>query len=193
MTAGLTVFIVVIVLDVVGLMVDATRDAWGIRTITSYAREYPWVGSSLLSLQAVDVHFGSGELTVVGLLLSSIIGALTMIFKLLMASKDQQLTDIKAERDNYKSVANDAVRLMGEAVNRQREATGLPRIAAMAPVQPEHQSPTTEAEETTAHQATLRAAVTAAALFMGVPGRSDPPDRNNRGQKPCDEKEAKQP
>ncbi len=124
----------------------------------------------------MEIHFGGSELTVVGALLTGVIGALVAIFKLLMAAKDQQIADIKTSADNFKSVAADAVRMMQEEQARRRRAEGKPHVDPLAPVEPEHQSPVTEAEEATAHLATLRAAVTAAALELGVPPRSSPPD-----------------
>jgi hypothetical protein len=127
-------------------------------------------------VQQVDVHFGTGEIAVITTLLGAVVAALSIIFKLLMAAKDAALVDCKAERDNYRSVANDAVRIMQAAMAKQREAQGEPPIKVIAPVLPEHQSPVTPAEQETAHQATLRAAVTAAALELGVPARSRKPD-----------------
>ncbi len=123
----------------------------------------------------MEVKLGGGEITVIGILLGSVVTALVAVFKLLMSARDSQLADRTAERDNYRSVAADAVRMMEAAVTKQRAAEGLPPIKPLAAVLPEHQSPVSEAEETTAHQATLRAAVTAAGLELGVPSRSDPP------------------
>lgn len=136
----------------------------------------------------MNVNFGLGELAVIGTLLTAVVGALTVIFKLLMAAKDAALADAKATGENYKSVANDAVRIMQAALIKQKEAEGQVGIRQLAPVQPEHQSPVTEVELTTANQATLRAAVTAAALELGLPPRSNPPDIVTEDNRPESEK-----
>ena len=120
----------------------------------------------------MDVHFGTAELAVVTALLGAVATALTVIFKLLMAAKDQALIDCKAERDNYKSVAIDANRVLQVSLEKLRASEGTAPVHPLAPVKPEHQSPVTPREATTADQATLRAAVTAAALELGVPGRT---------------------
>lgn len=136
----------------------------------------------------MDVHFGGGELTVIGTLLVAVTGALTVIFKLLIAAKDSALADAKATAENYKSVANDAVRIMQAALVKQKEAEGQVGVRQLAPVQPEHQSPVTPAEAVTAHQATLRAAVTAGALQLGVPPRSEPANTRPEDTRPESER-----
>lgn len=136
----------------------------------------------------MDVHFGAGELAVISTMLLAVTGALTAIFKLLMAAKDTALADAKATAENYKSVANDAVRIMQAALVKQKEAEGKIGVKQLAPVLPEHQSPVTEAELATANQATLRAAVTAAALELGLPPRSTPPDVLPEDTRPDSEK-----
>lgn len=92
-----------------------------------------------------------------------------------LRAKDAEIEEQRAKAKDSASVAADAVRVMQVAVDRKREAEGLPAVKPMADVKPEHQSPVTEAQAATAQQATLRAAVTAAALELGVAGRAKPP------------------
>jgi hypothetical protein len=131
---------------------------------------------------AVDVRFGGNEIAIIGVLLSAVIGALITIFKLLLVAKDAAMADVKAERENYKKAADDAVRMMEGYAAALRQAKGEPPVAPLAAVRPEHQSPVTERELTTAHQATLRAAVTAAALELGLPPRGDASDHDKAAE-----------
>lgn len=136
------------------------------------------------------VEFSAEALVVIGTLLSAVVGALVFIFKLLMASKDAQhadkelqLSSMKAERDDYRKMAAAAIHDTEQAVIRWREVSQQsPGVPKLAPVVPEHNSPSTEAQRDAARFATLQAARVAAQLQMQEMGAADgvpyvpPPD-----------------
>lgn len=107
--------------------------------------------------------------------LSVLLAPLVALLLARLKTKDAEIKDEKAKSQDLASVATDAVRVMQVAVDKKREAEGLPPVKPVADVKPEHHSPVTEAQQATADQATLRAAVTAAALELGVPARENPP------------------
>lgn len=54
-TVAITVFIVVVLFNVCGLTADALLTLYKFRTITSYVRDYWWMGVPIVALQVVGV------------------------------------------------------------------------------------------------------------------------------------------
>jgi hypothetical protein len=118
-----------------------------------------------------DVTFSGTALLIIGGLLTTLTGVIATLFRMLMSSKDAQLVSMTSERDSYKEIADDAVGTLEARVNMEREHRGEAPFKAIAPVIPEHNSPTTQKQVNTAHLATLRARFTAATMALGFPPR----------------------
>ncbi len=114
-----------------------------------------------------DLVFSTEAEVVVGGLLLSLSGAIGVIFKLYVASKDRHLAGVEIERDSYRNMANEAVTNLETAVEKFL-ADDIKRVPRLAPVVPEHQSPTTPQARVIADIATLRARAVAAALALGL-------------------------
>lgn len=129
------------------------------------------------------VHFSGTELiTFATPITLMFLGAVGTIFKLLMSAKDKAFADMVTAKDlrfsemqanyeTYKTLAADARKIMDIAVTTKLAQDGKPTPEPIARVVPEHRSPVTEAQAIAADQATLRAAITAAALALGEPAR----------------------
>ena len=85
--------------------------------------------------------------------------------------RDQDLQDLRGERNSWRSIANTAVENIEKAVNRLRSAEGKGDFEAVAPVVPEHSSAVTELQQETADVATLRARLVAATAAFGLEPR----------------------
>ncbi len=64
-----------------------------------------------------DVHLSGAAVIVISALLASLSGVVTFLFKLLLKSKDDQYADIRIERDNYRSLATEAINLLEHNVH----------------------------------------------------------------------------
>jgi hypothetical protein len=72
-----------------------------------------------------DVHLSGAAILVIGTLLGSLAAVVSMLFKLLLKSKDDQYTDIKVERDNYRQMATEAINLLEEVTSQSRRTVPI--------------------------------------------------------------------
>jgi len=117
-----------------------------------------------------DITFSTETTVAVSGLLAALTGAIGLLFKLLIASKDRHIAATEAERDGYKVMADDAVNNLEKAVDRFVNDETL-RVVKVVPVVPEHSSVPSPMSKVLADQATLRARITAAVLALGFPAR----------------------
>lgn len=61
-----------------------------------------------------DVHLSGAAILVIGTLLTTLCTVVSFLFKLLLKAKDDQYADIKMERDNYRTMATEAINLLEE-------------------------------------------------------------------------------
>lgn len=99
---------------------------------------------------------------------AAVIAAKDAAFLTVIATKDQAQIDLKADRDNYRRMATQAILAMEAKVNSERERQGMPAFDPLAAVRPEHNSPPSEQQRQDAEFAEMRARVTAAALELQV-------------------------
>lgn len=122
------------------------------------------------------------SIVAVGAVLSATTGALVVIFRLLMTAKDTRIQQLEAEVLSYKEIAKEAVGGMEAVADRHAKALGKQRVAPLAPVVPEHSSPTTMAQQAIAELQTTRARLVAATLELGLPARTaSPMERQTKG------------
>jgi len=97
-------------------------------------------------------------------------GAIGIIFRLLMAAKDEQIKEMREQRDSFHKAAERAVAtLEGEAERRQVQRGEVP-IPKIAPQISEHNSPASERQKNAAIFGTLNARLVAAQLALeGTP------------------------
>ena len=72
-----------------------------------------------------DVHLSGAAILVIGTLLGSLAAVVSMLFKLLLKSKDDQYADIKIERDNYRQMATEAINLLEEVTSQSRRTIAV--------------------------------------------------------------------
>jgi hypothetical protein len=80
---------------------------------------------------------------------------------------DQTLKNMTDERNSYKELAHEATKNLELAA----AASGSPLPAPVAPVIPEHSSPSSQRQRDTAELQTMRARLVAATLHLGLPPR----------------------
>jgi hypothetical protein len=107
-------------------------------------------------------------------------GALVVIFRLLIASKDKEIKMVEDQRDSYKGIAQESVDRLKGAATQHQVLRGITPLPALAPVVPEQHSPVTPVQRETANMQTLRSELTAAALALGQAPRVLTPE----GDKP---------
>ncbi len=122
-----------------------------------------------------DVIVSGAALAVIVPLVISLAGVVSLLFKLLLLAKDDRMKDIKSERDSYKEIAEEAVAKMEKVANERLKLAGQPHFTPLAPVVPEHNSPTTEAQQEAADLQTMRARLVASDLILGFPARKAAP------------------
>lgn len=126
-----------------------------------------------------DVTFSTEGIVVISTLLGAVTAALGFIFRLLITNYEKAATraevdharerdSLKTERDNWRQVGEEAVDNL-QIVARKKGA--LTRVAPLAAVVAEHNSPATEEQLQTAALATTRAALVAATLALELPPR----------------------
>lgn len=113
-----------------------------------------------------DVTLSTEAIVMIGALLSALTVTVSVLFKMLIATKDAQLQDEKIQRRAYQDVAEEAVNILDERVTTHLRETGQPVVASIAPVIPEHSSPATIQQVKTAEFATLRARLVANKLAL---------------------------
>ncbi len=116
-----------------------------------------------------DVSFTGESIVVVTALVVALVGAIGMLFKLLMAAKDQQLKDMTNQRNSYRDIATEAVAILDAVAARESIRTGTERLPGIAPVLPEHSSPSSILQRDVASLQTLRARLVALHLELGMP------------------------
>lgn len=112
------------------------------------------------------IEFSESGIAIIGALLLALSGAIVAIFKLLMLAKDSQVTDMKEQRDAFKKGYERSIELLEVEAQKQELARGGIPIPKLAPVKPEHNSPTTEKQQMSADLSTLKAREVAAKLML---------------------------
>lgn len=115
-----------------------------------------------------DVTFSTEGIVLITGLLATLVGAVSVIFKLLIASKDAQIASAVSDRNSYKGMYDDAMVALEIGINSKRRAEGKPPIQMLPPVVPEHNSEPTAVQQTTAVIATDRARLTAMVADLGL-------------------------
>jgi hypothetical protein len=81
---------------------------------------------------------------------------------------ERRADDATADQASYRQIAEEAVANLETMTNATRAAEGQPSLTVLAPVVPEHQSPTTPRQQAAADVATMRARLVAASLGLGI-------------------------
>jgi len=115
-----------------------------------------------------DVVFSTEAMGVVGVLLAALAGTVGYLFKHIAGSNLREIRALTAERESYKGIARDALKHLESVINRDLASRGSPPFVAIAPVIPEHQSPSTPDQQERAMMATLRARLVAAEKNLGI-------------------------
>lgn len=143
-------------------------------------------GSLTFMCILADVSFSTEALTIIGTMGAGMIAAITMLFKLLMASKDKALVDMTSARDSFKEIADESVTSVESIVNRMRAEKGEEEFKPMKAIVPEHASPIKQSQQDTADLQTMRARLVAATLNLHLPAREA-----SRPATPTEEKQLK--
>lgn len=117
-----------------------------------------------------DIAFTTEGGVVIGGLLTALASAVAVLFKLVISGKDQQIKDAQSERDSYKEISLEAVDRIEKVAHKEKIT-----VPYVAPVVPEHSSPTTSKQQDSANLQTLRARLVAATLQLGQPPREASP------------------
>jgi hypothetical protein len=115
-----------------------------------------------------DIIFSTEALGVVGTLVAALSGVISYLFHHISKSNSREIRALTSERESYKGIARDALKHLESLINRDLAAKGAPPLILIAPVIPEHQSPSTPDQQEVAQLATLRARLVAAQLSLGV-------------------------
>ena len=115
-------------------------------------------------MMLADLTVNTETMAVISLVVGGLTGVIGMLFRLYVAQ-------VKEERDTWKKLADGAVSNLEYAANVQRKKAGMSPLTELAPVVPEHSSPTSKRQEETAEMATMRARLTAAVLSLGLEPR----------------------
>ncbi len=130
-----------------------------------------------------DITISGSAVVALGALMTALAATVTMLFKLLMVSKDAQygeaiksrdgrILELSHERDSFRSIADEAMHAAEVAANKLRIEHGQEPLPKIAAVVPEHRSPTTPSQEDAAALATLRARAVVVAMEVGLPPRT---------------------
>ncbi len=112
-------------------------------------------------------------------------GVIAILFKLLIASKDKEITSITMQwtkdvaeltslKKSYQSIAEEAMKSALDTTNYFRAKEGKEPLQMLVPVIPESHSASTAIQRETAHIQTLRAAVAQMKLAGGQPPKEEP-------------------
>jgi hypothetical protein len=80
---------------------------------------------------------------------------------------------LEGERDSFKNIADESLKALGVAVNTVREQKGQPPVKNLAPVVPEHASPTTPEQHMQAELETMKAKLLVMQHALGLTAESD--------------------
>ncbi len=112
------------------------------------------------------MSFSAEGVVVISALLACLAGAITKLFMLLLAAKDESMARIISTRESWRHMAEVATTALEEIARLKRIELNQPVVVPLAPVNPEHSSPPTEEQIEAAEIATLRARLTAAILAI---------------------------
>lgn len=136
-----------------------------------------------------DVMFTTEGLVIIGALLTALVGAIGILWKvlqdnhtarladkdanfaLLLADKEKQLALQTQETNSWKQIGAEAVVNLRKAANAKRAAAGEAAMEVLVPVVEEHSSPATPQQIATAELQTVRAALVAVTKDLGLPAR----------------------
>lgn len=93
--------------------------------------------------------------------------AVGFLLKNWIKEKEERLLEMKTQRDDYKRVAGSTVEAYEQLILRQLSKRGIAAAELVAPVVPEHHSPTTEKQQEQAEFATIQARRVAADVALG--------------------------
>jgi hypothetical protein len=145
----------------------------GVLTLVARAVLLQWERRTSSSEESMffadDVSFSVAGIAIITTLLGAVAGALVIIFRLLMAAKDQQIADIKEQRESYKKVAERTVATLEQVSNQKVIDGGGVPIPKIAPIVPESNSPTTPSQQFSADLETLKARQLVASLVLLPP------------------------
>lgn len=141
-----------------------------------------------------DIQISQGALLIIGTIVASLVGAISLLFKSLISAKDAQnkqtldtmtLTndrllkekdqfydELKKERDALRAMTLTAIADLEMAANVERRKRGLDPLEKVPPVAPQHNSEPTREQIVAAEIATLRIRLTTATLALGLPVRT---------------------
>lgn len=125
-----------------------------------------------------EVTFSTEGIVVIGTLLTALAGAVAVLFKMLTANRDAEIVALKANAASWEEMAKELGINIEKAVNRKRAAEGLAPFEVIKPIVPEHSSPVTMQQQSTADIGTMRARLVAAAKELNLPQRPVPPPAN---------------
>lgn len=118
-----------------------------------------------------DVLFSTEGIVVISTLMAGMAGTVVYVHRLLMENQAARIKAVETERDNWKALGLEAASVTLTAANNARIKEGRPPLKVLADVVPEHNSPVTPEQFRTAELATVRAAVVAATLDLGIDPR----------------------
>jgi hypothetical protein len=130
-----------------------------------------------------DIRFTQSAVVIISMMLTALVGTITVLFRVLMQAKDAQTelllknnealnAELKKQNDMFKSMAVVAIANLEAAANIARQKAGQPPIERIAAVIPESNSPPSQEQIDEAERVTLRARLTAATMALNLPARA---------------------
>lgn len=115
-----------------------------------------------------DVTFSDAAIGIITALLVALSGAIAVLFRMVIANYDSQLTYWRSKELNWQEMTERAVSGMENEVNRKRVIAGKQPFPVLAAVLPEHSSPVTQAQKHAADLETMKARLVAAELSLDI-------------------------
>lgn len=91
----------------------------------------------------------------------------------LITTNAQAVQSVKEDRDSWKQMANEGIENLEKAAGRYQKGSKLKKVAPLRPVVPEHSSPPTITQVSTAEIQTKRARLVAATLALDLESRAE--------------------
>lgn len=126
-----------------------------------------------------DITISTEAMVVISAIVVSLTGAVTYLFTTIISNYDKQLEFLKSDKKSWQEMAQELGINIEKAVNRKRALEGLPPFRNLEPIVPEHSSPVTVQQQSTADIGTMRARLVAAAKELNLPPRLAPPPAND--------------
>jgi len=104
-----------------------------------------------------------------------LVSAIGALFWLVIARYDALIKELQSRGDSYKEMAEEAIANLEKAVNNARRKRGDKDFEVVAPIVPEHSSPTTKHQQSTADIGTMRARLVEATKVLDLPAREAAP------------------